>query len=360
MQREDWAAKWCELNDCHGVQEAEQRSAAAEKYEREVRKAARRYATTGEVKAIRTEAVQGAFFGYDGPVLDHPAFPGVANEHAERAERRNEAFAIEQRKKAEVRSVSPPEPTEGYLLPSSKEATQLAVRDQEDTAVGMARRRHQIMKEEVRIGCMYEYGQNPDGKGGFIMGRITTIQAPVKGCAAGSVWNDDGRGNVFLASRTAESAGSVWRKVNGTDREWFEDVPKPAPGVPWVWSQKELKAQHLRPYKLKAPPPCAPGYGGAFCKIELGTGGDYVDEEDQPPPWAQMADVTRLKAFWKEQHALSIGESLPGVDFSKHRQGSALPLVPGEFTAGTASAKDWKEDACKCAPVSLWCLRVRV
>lgn len=41
----------------------------------------------------------------------------------------------------------------------------------------------------------------------------------------------------------AESAGSVWRKVNGTDREWFEDVPKPAPGVPWVWSQKELKAQ---------------------------------------------------------------------------------------------------------------------
>lgn len=36
--------------------------------------------------------------------------------------------------------------------------------------------------------------------------------------------------------------------------------------------------QHLRPYKLKAPPPCAPGYGGAFCKIELGTGGDYVDE----------------------------------------------------------------------------------
>eukprot|EP00961_Rhodomonas_salina_P118756 1598528-Rhodomonas_salina.3 len=76
----------------------------------------------------------------------------------------------------------------------------------------------------------------------------------------------------------AESAGSVWRKVNGTDREWFEDVPKPAPGVPWVWSQKELKAQHLRPYKLKAPPPCAPGYGGAFCKIELGTGGDYVDE----------------------------------------------------------------------------------
>lgn len=108
--------------------------------------------------------------------------PGVANEHAERAERRNEAFAIEQRKKAEVRSVSPPEPTEGYLLPSSKEATQLAVRDQvqtvtylcaahaihgpdvrlqEDTAVGMARRRHQIMKEEVRIGCMYEYGQNP-------------------------------------------------------------------------------------------------------------------------------------------------------------------------------------------------------
>lgn len=52
MQREDWAAKWCELNDCHGVQEAEQRSAAAEKYEREVRKAARRYATTGKPHRI--------------------------------------------------------------------------------------------------------------------------------------------------------------------------------------------------------------------------------------------------------------------------------------------------------------------
>lgn len=56
----------------------------------------------------------------------------------------------------------------------------------------------------------------------------------------------------------------------------------------------------------------AAGYGGAFCKIELGTGGDYVDEEDEPPPWANMADVKRLKQFWREQHALATGQPLPG------------------------------------------------
>ncbi len=77
MARDDWAQKWCELNDCHGVQEAEKRDAAAELHEKEIRKVARRYKTTGEIKAIRAETVQAAFFGYDGPVLDHPAFPGM-------------------------------------------------------------------------------------------------------------------------------------------------------------------------------------------------------------------------------------------------------------------------------------------
>ena len=71
-------------------------------------------------------------------------------------------------------------------------------------------------------------------------------------------------------------------------------------------------AEQKIPFKRSAPPPCAPGYGGAFCKKELGTGGDYVDEEDQPPTWANMKDVARLKAFWKEQHALAVGAKIDG------------------------------------------------
>ncbi len=63
------------------------------------------------------------------------------------------------------------------------------------------------------MSCMYEYNQNPDGKGGFILGQITSIKSPVRGCAAGSVWEDDSNGRVILSSRTAESLGSVWRKV---------------------------------------------------------------------------------------------------------------------------------------------------
>lgn len=50
------------------------------KVEQEHCKIARRYAATGEVKAIRGESTKYAYFGYDGPTLDHPAFPGVAAE----------------------------------------------------------------------------------------------------------------------------------------------------------------------------------------------------------------------------------------------------------------------------------------
>ena len=39
-----------------------------------------KHAATGEVKAIRGESTKYAYFGYDGPTLDHPAFPGVAAE----------------------------------------------------------------------------------------------------------------------------------------------------------------------------------------------------------------------------------------------------------------------------------------
>ncbi len=63
------------------------------------------------------------------------------------------------------------------------------------------------------MSCMYEYNQNPDGKGGFVLGQITSIKSVVRGCAAGSVWEDDSNGHVILTSRTAESLGSVWRKV---------------------------------------------------------------------------------------------------------------------------------------------------
>ena len=63
------------------------------------------------------------------------------------------------------------------------------------------------------MSCMYEYNQNPDGKGGFVLGQITSIRSVVRGCAAGSVWEDDSEGHVFLSSRTAESLGSVWRKA---------------------------------------------------------------------------------------------------------------------------------------------------
>jgi hypothetical protein len=75
------------------------------------------------------------------------------------------------------------------------------------------------------MSCMYEYNQNPDGKGGFILGQITSIKSPVGGCAAGSVWEDDQSGRVHLASRTAESLGSVWRKVP------HPTSPRPSPNL---------------------------------------------------------------------------------------------------------------------------------
>jgi len=347
---ESWAEKWCELNDCYGIRAAEAQKTAVAKLEKESKKSVRRYHTTGEIRAIKSEAVEGAYFQYDGPVLDHPAFPGVAAEHAMRAEKRHEAYAIAVRAEMEKRSLSPPSPTGGYLPPHSSEARGLAVRENAEHGVGIARRRHSVMREKTRLSCMYEYNQNPDGKGGYILGQITSIKAPVQGCAAGSVWEDEGHGQVYLASRTAESLGSVWRKVNGSEREWFEDAGDPPKDRPWVQSWHQWRGAQIRPYKDRAPGPCAPGYGGAFCKKELGTGADYVDEEDVPPPWANMNDVARLKAFWREQRALTTGESLPGVDLRKHREMLALPLAAGEYTAGTASSRGAIGGGCICKP----------
>jgi hypothetical protein len=284
--------------------------------------------------------------------------PGVAAEHAERAERLHEENALGIRKVVQQRMISPPQPGGGYLLPSSDEASQLAVRELDDSAVGMARRRHNYMKEQLRMDCMYGYDQEGDGHGGFTYGggRTTVPKAP-KGCAAGSVWQDNGRGHVELTSRTAESLGSVWRKVNGTDREWWEDVAPPPKNTPWVQSWQQWRSQQLKPYKRGAPPPCSPGYGGAFCKKELGTGGDYVDEEDEPPPWANMGDVKRLKQFWKEQYALATGQTLPGVDLKKHRENSALPLATGEYSAGTAERDTSDKHDCACDPLDFKCIQ---
>lgn len=189
-----WAEKWCELNDCYGIRAAEQRQGAVAKVEKEHRKATRRYRTTGEVKAINSEHVAVAYFGYDGPTLDHPAFPGVAAEHAERAERAHEENALGIRKVVQQRTISPPQPGGGFLLPSSDEAGQLAVRALDDSTIGMARRRHSAMKEQLRMDCMYGYDQEGDGHGGFTYGggRTTVPKAP-KGCAAGSVWQVRGR-----------------------------------------------------------------------------------------------------------------------------------------------------------------------
>jgi hypothetical protein len=53
---------------------------------------------------------------------------------------------------------------------------------------------------------------------------------------------------------------------------------------------------------------CVCVYCGVNLNPATGTGGDYVDQDDAAPPWAQMADVQRLKAFWREQHAIATGQ----------------------------------------------------
>ena len=50
---------------------------------------------------------------------------------------------------------------------------------------------------------------------------------------------------------------------------------------------------------MAAPPPCAPGYGGAECKREPGAGADYVDEEETLPPWVNKKSVKALTRYWK-------------------------------------------------------------
>ena len=102
---QDWADTWCEINDCKGVRAAEQKDEKVEARQKDVRIVTRRYHATGEIRAIKSEHVKTTYFQYDGPTLDHPAFPGVAAEHAERKERDNEKAAVAARR-LEVRHVT--------------------------------------------------------------------------------------------------------------------------------------------------------------------------------------------------------------------------------------------------------------
>jgi hypothetical protein len=79
---------------------------------------------------------------------------------------------------------------------------------------------------------------------------------------------------------------------------------------------------------------------------------------DVPPPWANMPDVQRLKQFWKEQHALSTGQTLKGVNLDKHRARSALPLATGEYSAGTSDRRSGEsaQKACTCDPLDFECI----
>jgi hypothetical protein len=119
------------------------------------------------------------------PTLDHPAFPGVANEHAERKERQNEEAAISARKEAKKRAAMGAEwrPDGGYLPQSHPDATALLAVDAEHAAVLVAKERFKHKAEEVRIPCQYDIGREPG-----TLGRFTTYPRNPDGCAAGSVW----------------------------------------------------------------------------------------------------------------------------------------------------------------------------
>ena len=81
------------------------------------------------------------------------------------------------------------------------------------------------------------------------------------------------------------------------------------------------------PYKMGAPPPCAPGYGGAGCKRELGSGADYVDEEDTIPPWAgqDMKKISQFKKYWKRQ--IVEAAAISGSSTDPARIAGRVPLL---------------------------------
>lgn len=308
-----WAEHWCEVNDCKGEKAAVANAGKMDSQEKEIRIATRRYHATGEVRAIKAENVKAAMWQYDGPTLDHPAFPGVAQEHAVKAEKRSEEAAIAARKQAEKRAALGADfkPGGGYLPPAHHDAQALVAIDEEHPAVEHAKHKFKHMAEEARIPCQYDLASGGKGR----LSEYTTFPKSPDGCAAGSVWmpGPDGKmrhdaGNIL--HKTAESSASQWRKTNGTHREWFEDVYQLPEGHYGPMSKKQIDAKKLLPYKYGAPPPCAPGYGGAFCKRELGAGADYVDEEDTIPPWANTESVGQLKRFWKKtlkEHARIAG-----------------------------------------------------
>mmetsp|Transcript_6729 Transcript_6729/g.15523 ORF Transcript_6729/g.15523 Transcript_6729/m.15523 type:complete len:950 (-) Transcript_6729:93-2942(-) len=297
----DWAEHWCEINDCSGVKASTKEAETAEAFAAEVRIATRRYHATGEIRAIKSDAMKTAYWQYDGPVLDHPAFPGVANEHAERAERRNEAAAIAMRRTVKEREALGADfrPENGFLPTESHEAKALHAVEEEHAAVAVAKARFKHLEDEMRVPCQYDIGRE---KG--TLSRLTTFPTEMKGCAAGSVWKVTDDGEKFNDAenpfhRTVFWSASVWKKTNGTHREWFEDVYQLPEGHFGPQSWKQIEAKRILPYKIAAPPPCAPGYGGAECKREPGAGADYVDEEETLPPWVDKKSVKTLVRYWK-------------------------------------------------------------
>ena len=300
-----WAEHWCEVNDCKGEKAAVANADQVDAHEKEIRISTRRFHATGEVRAIKSENVKAAMWQYDGPTLDHPAFPGVAQEHAVKSEKKFEEAAIAARKQAEKRAALGAgfKPGGGYLPSSHKDAQTLVAVEEEHPAVEYAKHKFRHLAEEARIPCQYDLA-------GGVAGRLsehTTFPKSPDGCAAGSVWMPGVDGKMHndatnILHRTAEYKASQWRKTNGTHREWFEDIYQLPPEHFGPMSKKQMEAKKLMPYKMGAPPPCAPGYGGAACKRELGAGADYVDEEDTIPPWAGVDKevVAKLQRFWKK------------------------------------------------------------
>lgn len=242
----DWADTWCEINDCKGVKAAEARDEVSESRHKEVRIATRRFYATGEIRAIKSEHVKVAYFQYDGPTLDHPAFVGVANEHSERKERQNEEAAVAARKEAKRRAALGADwrPEGGYLAQSHADAQALIAVDAEHAAVLVAKERFRHIAEEVRIPCQYDIGRTPG-----TLGAYTTYPANPQGCAAGSVWTEGKNGELYndgskLLHRTLEWEASVWRKSNGTHRSWFEEVYQLPPGVYGPESKTQVSCLH--------------------------------------------------------------------------------------------------------------------
>lgn len=175
---------------------------------------------------------------------------------------------------------------------------------------------------------MYDYGREEYGNGGFKFTDITTVPKSPKGCAAGSVWHQDASGGVSLASRTAESGSSVWRKINGTEREWFEEVYRGVPGQPWVKSKTQI---------VNCPPPSNPPSALAQALTLLSSRSVGRDEDtfqgERPPPVRTRVRWRLLQKGAGDRGRLRRRRGL-GADLGQHAgRGEAQSLLEGAVRA---------------------------